>query len=207
MNAGWGLDFAELRAAFTDKTRILLLNTPQNPTGKMLTREDLQHVADILRDYPRVIVVSDEVYENMTYDGHVHHRFATLPGMWEKTITVSSAGKTFSITGWKIGYVHIHCTCCILCYSQAWGVCRWTIGPAELIRGIVTTNQWVQFSVSTPGQQAVASCLELADKPYKGFATYYEWLRAEYTRKRDVLMTALASSGTYMQAPRHPHWS
>lgn len=146
----WTLDMEELRAAFTPRTRAIILNTPQNPTGKMLSREELEGVAAILKDFPRVVAVSDEVrqcgqgavvvataaalrggchslplppfrlsflfpsasfpsvpslqvYEHMSYEGRAHTRMATLPGMWDRTLTVTSAGKTFSVTGWKIG--------------------------------------------------------------------------------------------------------
>lgn len=170
----WTLDMEELRAAFTPRTRAIILNTPQNPTGKMLSREELEGVAAILKDFPRVVAVSDEVYEHMSYEGRTHTRMATLPGMWDRTLTVTSAGKTFSVTGWKIG---------------------WVIGPAPLVRGVVLTNQWVQFSVSTPAQQAIAYCLEEADKPYEGHPTYYDWLRSEYSRKRAILAAGLTAAG------------
>lgn len=104
-DSDWGLDMGELRAAFTPRTRLVLINTPQNPTGMVLTRAELEGIAAILRDFPRVVAVSDEVYENMVFDGSDHVRLATLPDMWDRCVTVSSAGKTFSITGWKIGCV------------------------------------------------------------------------------------------------------
>lgn len=176
----WTLDMAELRAALTPRTRVLLINTPQNPTGAMFTREELNAIASILRDFPRVVVVSDEVYENMFYPGHEHVRMATVDDMWQRTLTVSSAGKTFSITGWKIG---------------------WVIGPAALVAGVITTNQWVQFSVCTPAQQAVAYAFRTAAAPYQGHASYYHWLRAQYERKRDILLRALAASGLAPIAP------
>ena len=170
----WHLDMAELRAALTPRTRVLLLNTPQNPTGKVLTRGELEAVAAMLADFPRVVVVSDEVYENMLYDGREHVRMATLPGMWARTLTVSSAGKTFSVTGWKVG---------------------WVIGPAPLVRGVIVTNQWVQFSVSTPAQLAIAYAFERAAAPYEGHASYYSWLAAEYARKRATLCAGLRAAG------------
>ena len=170
----WTLDMAELRAALTPRTRVLLLNTPQNPTGKVLTRGELEAVAAMLADFPRVVVVSDEVYENMLYDGREHVRMATLPGMWARTLTVSSAGKTFSVTGWKVG---------------------WVIGPAPLVRGVIVTNQWVQFSVSTPAQLAIAYAFERAAAPYEGHASYYSWLAAEYARKRATLCAGLRAAG------------
>jgi kynurenine--oxoglutarate transaminase/cysteine-S-conjugate beta-lyase/glutamine--phenylpyruvate transaminase len=110
----------------------------------------------------------------MTYEGRTHTRLATLPGMWERTLTVSSAGKTFSITGWKVG---------------------WVIGCAELVKGVVLTNQWVQFSVSTPAQQAIAWAFEEADRPYEGHDTYFDWLRGQYARKRSMLASALTAAG------------
>jgi len=94
--------------------------------------------------------------------------------MWERTLTVSSAGKTFSVTGWKIG---------------------WALGPAALVRGVIVTNQWVQFSVSTPAQQAIADCFSRAAQPYEGCATYFAWLAARYARKRAVLCAGLAAAG------------
>lgn len=102
----WSLDLDELRAAFTPRTRLLLLNTPQNPTGKVFSRAELEGIAAIVRDHPRVLVVSDEVYENMAYDttGALPHvSISSLEGMWDRTLLVASAGKTFSITGWKVG--------------------------------------------------------------------------------------------------------
>lgn len=156
----------------------------------------------------------------MSYDGRVHTRMATLPGMWDRTLTVTSAGKTFSVTGWKIGGCLsvlsspaavprtrrqlYDASSASTCASQS-AISRimfllfpsagWVIGPAPLVRGVVLTNQWVQFSVSTPGQQAIAYCLEEADKPYEGHATYYNWLRSEYSRKRAVLAAGLTAAG------------
>ena len=172
--AGWELRLEELRAALTPRTRVLLLNNPQNPTGKILSRAELEGIAAILADFPQVVVVSDEVYEHIVFEGREFPRMATLPGMWERTITVSSSGKTFSCTGWKIG---------------------WAVGPAPLIRGLVITNQWVQFSVSTPSQKAIADSLAAAASPYQGHPSYYAYLTARYTAKRQVLMAGLAAAG------------
>src|SRR5690606_9315113 len=105
--ADWVLDMDELRAAISPRTRLLVLNTPQNPVGKVYTRQELTAIADLVQEH-NLLVLSDEVYEWMTYsdaDHPVEHmRIATLPGMWERTITLGSAGKTFSVTGWKIGW-------------------------------------------------------------------------------------------------------
>ena len=176
----WSLDMAEFRAAFTPRTRVLLINTPHNPTGKVFTRAELAAIAAVLADFPAVVAVSDEVYEHLVYDGAKFERLATLPGMAERTLTVSSSGKTFSCTGWKIG---------------------WAVGPAHLVRGLVLTNQWVQFSVSTPSQAAIASALAAAEEPYEGHASYYAWLLAQYARKRDALVASLRAAGLNPAVP------
>lgn len=170
----WKLDMDELRSCFSDKTKIFLLNTPQNPTGKVFNRSELEQIAAILRDFPNVVAVCDEVYEHMIYDNKEFHRLATLPDMWERTITVSSSGKTFSCTGWKVG---------------------WAVGPSELISGVVLANQWVQFSVSTPAQQAIAYALEEADTTYQGHPNFYSWLLDSYARKKNILIEGLKNAG------------
>ncbi len=171
----WRLDMAELRAAFSPRTRVLLLNTPQNPTGKVFSPAELAEIAAILADFPAVVAVCDEVYEHMVYEGaRPFPRLAALPGMWERCVTISSSGKTFSCTGWKIG---------------------WAVGPPLLIGGLIVTNQWVQFSTSTPSQEAIAGALDAADAPHGGFPSYYAWLLAQYERKRDILMAGLAAAG------------
>ena len=133
--SAWSLDVGELEAAITDNTRVLILNTPHNPTGKMFTKDEMVAIAEVVARHPRIVVICDEVYEHMVYDDREHVQFPSLPGMWERSVTVSSAGKTFSVTGWKIG---------------------WVVGPAPLVKGVALVNQWVQFSVTTPLQQAVA---------------------------------------------------
>jgi len=170
----WTLDLEEFEAAFTARTKLFVLNTPHNPTGKVFTREELEGIAAVIKRHPNVIVVTDEVYENILYGENKHERMATFPDMWQRTLTLSSAGKTFSVTGWKVG---------------------WMIGPENLIQAVMETNQWIQFCVATPNQQAVADVLRQASKPYRGFSSYYEWLRAEYTRKKDLLCRALTGAG------------
>ena len=121
------LDFEELESAITDKTRVLILNTPHNPTGKIFSREEMMKLADIIQRYPQVTVISDEVYEHIIFDQEKspHISFATIPGMWERTLTLSSSGKTFSATGWKVG---------------------WAIGPPHLTHAVTSVQQWVNFS-------------------------------------------------------------
>eukprot|EP01038_Epipyxis_sp_PR26KG_P005594 gene5594-7722_t len=172
-NSGkWELDLNRLESAINQKTKILLLNTPHNPSGKVFTKQELLHIADIVNRNPHITVVVDEVYEKLVYDGLSHIRLASLPDMWERVLTVSSCGKTFSCTGWKVG---------------------WVYGAAELVKPVVLTNQWIQYSVSTPTQRALASIIEQADLPYLGYETYYEYVKNEYQRKRDDLVQSLIS--------------
>ncbi|RLN59178.1 hypothetical protein BBJ29_003941 [Phytophthora kernoviae] len=168
------IDEPTLAAAFTSKTRAVLLNNPHNPTGKVFSEDELALIAKYVRKYPRVIVISDEVYEHILFDGKKHVRIANMEGMWERTLTVSSAGKTFSVTGWKVG---------------------WAIGPSNLVKGIYLANNWIQFSVATPFQEAVANMLELAEKPYKGFPTFYAFVADQYKQKRDRLARELVEVG------------
>jgi N-succinyldiaminopimelate aminotransferase len=159
------LDVARLRDAVTDRTRLILLNTPHNPTGTVLTLEELQAVADLAIERD-LLVVTDEVYEHMAYDV-AHVPIATLPGMAERTLTISSCGKTFSFTGWKIG---------------------WATGPAPLVRAVLTAKQFMTFVSGAPFQPAIAVALRLPD-------SYYTALRATLQAKRDKLCAGLAEVG------------
>jgi N-succinyldiaminopimelate aminotransferase len=156
------LDVDELRAAVTDRTTTLLLNTPHNPTGAVLTREELGAVAEIAVEHD-LVVVTDEVYEHLLFDGREHVPICTLPGMAERTVTISSAGKTFSFTGWKVG---------------------WVSGPAELVDTVVAAKQWLTFSNAAPLQPAVAHAL-------RHEAGFYESLAKELEAKRDLLVEGL----------------
>ncbi len=165
---GWGLDLDELAAAMHDGTRLLVLNTPHNPTGKVFDRDELTVIAELCQRHD-VLVICDEVYERLLFDGREHLRLASLPGMWERTLTISSAGKTFSVTGWKIG---------------------WVIANPKLSLAVRRIHQWIPFAVATPLQLAVAEALERA--PELG---YYDELRQLYTAKRDRLVSALTDAG------------
>lgn len=177
----WGFEIDKIEAAITPNTRILLLNTPHNPCGRILSQSELVELGNMLQRHPRVIVVMDEVYENIVFSEKGHSRLAAIPEMWDRTITVSSSGKTFSITGWKIG---------------------WAIGPKELITPIALAHQWVQFSVSTPAQRAVADCLAIARQPFEGSASYYEHLHDKYERKLHMLADSCRTAGLIPLIPQ-----
>ena len=168
----WTFDPDELRAAFTRKTRALILNTPQNPTGRVFTRQELTFIAELCIEHD-VTVIADEVYEHLLFAPAEHIPIATLPDMFERTVTVSSAGKLFSATGWKIG---------------------WVYGPPDLVDGVARAHQFVTFAVHHPSQEAIAYALNLP-------ATYYEAFQAMYETKRQLMMSALDSGGLTYCAP------
>jgi len=170
----WTIDFEKLESYFTEKTRIILLNTPHNPTGKILKREDLERIYKILEKFPRVIVLADEVYEHNVFNGNEHLRIASVPGYWERTISIYSGGKIFSCTGWRVG---------------------WGIGPAHLIKPMTATQNWTHFCLSRPTMVSFADSLEYSlDKPYQGKANYYEWLSDLYAKKKDELVKILRNA-------------
>jgi N-succinyldiaminopimelate aminotransferase len=169
----WTFDEDELRAAFTAKTRAIILNTPHNPTGRVFTREELTLIAELCIKHD-VTVISDEVYEHLLFDNARHIPIATLPDMFERTVIVSSAGKMFSATGWKIG---------------------WVYGPPALMEGIGRAHQFVTFAVNYPSQEAVAYALKLPD-------TYYTSFEAMYETKRQLMLSALMKSGMTCVAPK-----
>lgn len=159
-------------AAITPKTRIVLLNTPHNPTGKVFTRPELEHLASLCRKHD-LIAVTDEVYEHLVFDGE-HIPLATLPGMKDRTITISSAGKTFSFTGWKIG---------------------WACARPELIAAIKTAKQFLTFVSGGPFQYAAAVALDLGDDYYDGFVQ-------DMGSKRDLLCEGLKTAGFEVHRPQ-----
>jgi aspartate/methionine/tyrosine aminotransferase len=167
-SSAWWFDRHELRAAFARRPKVIFVNTPHNPTGKVFSRAELDLIASLCQEYG-VLAITDEVYDRLVYDGAAHVPLATLPGMWERTLTLNSVGKTFSVTGWKIG---------------------WAVGPAALNQALRAAHQWVTFATSTPTQEATAVALEQA--PAQG---YYDQLRAEYAERRRLLREILEGIG------------
>ncbi len=173
----WKIDMERLKSSLTNKTKLLILNTPNNPTGKILSHEELIEIASLLQNYPRVIVIMDEVYEFMTYDEYEElPRMANLPGMWERCISIMSAGKIFSITGIRLG---------------------WALGPKNLISKIGAIYQVNSFCIYDPIQLALAESLEIANQPYEGYENYYKWLRHHYTMQRNYMIRGLARNKNF----------
>ena len=160
------LPLDELRAAITPRTRFLLVNTPHNPTGAVLDDEELGALAELALDHD-LIAITDEVYEHLTFDGVRHRPLATLPGMFDRTLTLSSVGKSYSMTGWKVG---------------------WGTGPAELVADLLAAKQWLSFTSGAPLQPAVAFGLD--QEPDWPAA-----LAADLQRRRDLLLDGLAAAG------------
>jgi len=165
---GYGFDPADLRAAFSPRTRLVLLNSPHNPTGKVFTPDELALIAELCRERD-VYAVTDEVYEHLVFTDSpaAHVPLATLPGMRARTIRISSAGKTFSCTGWKVG---------------------WASGPAPLVGALLRVKQFLTYVNAAPMQPAVAVALGLSDAYFDGF-------RADLQARRDRLHAGLAEAG------------
>ncbi|MFE2100382.1 pyridoxal phosphate-dependent aminotransferase [Streptomyces sp. NPDC059468] len=164
--ARFRLDLDELRAAVTDRTRLLLINTPHNPTGTVLTRAELAAIAELAVERD-LLVVTDEVYEHLVFDDAEHLPLAAFPGMRERTVTIGSAGKTFSFTGWKVG---------------------WVTAAPELVTAVRSAKQFLTYVSSGPFQYAVAEALALPD-------TYFEAFRAGMRARRDILAAGLTEAG------------
>jgi N-succinyldiaminopimelate aminotransferase len=171
------LDLDELRAAVTSRTRFVLLNSPHNPTGTVLTRAELQAVAELAVERD-LVVITDEVYEHLTF-GTDHVPMATRPGMAERTLTLSSAGKSYSFTGWKVG---------------------WATGPASLVGAVLAAKQWLTFTSGAPLQPAVAAALD----EHPDFPTT---LAAELREKRDLLCDGLEKIGLRGRPPEGTYFA
>lgn len=169
----WNFDPDELARAFTRRTRAIIVNTPHNPTGKVYSREELAMIGDLCQSHD-VIAITDEVYEHILYDGVPHTRLAMLPGMSERTLTISSLGKTFSVTGWKIG---------------------WAIGQESLVAAVNRAHQFITFAVASPLQAAAATALALP-------LSFFQNLQATYQAKRDRVLGVLQKAGFTVFKPQ-----
>lgn len=176
------LDPDELRVAVTPRTRLVLLNSPHNPTGTVLTREELQAVADVAIEHD-LVVVTDEVYEHLVFDdarsGEGHVPIATLPGMRERTLTLSSVGKSYSMTGWKVG---------------------WATGPAPLVQAVMAAKTWLTFTSGSPLQPAVAHALDHEPDWPAGLARRLQ-------ERRDLLCAGLEAAGLTPHVPEGTYFA
>jgi N-succinyldiaminopimelate aminotransferase len=162
----WTFDPEELAQAFNARTRAVIVNTPHNPTGKVYSRDELAIIAELCLKHDTV-AITDEVYEHIIYDGVAHTRLATLPGMADRTLTISTLGKTFTVTGWKVG---------------------WAIGSESLVHAVNQAHQFITFAVASPLQAAAVTALGLPD-------VFFENLQSTYQAKRDFMLAALRQAG------------
>jgi aspartate/methionine/tyrosine aminotransferase len=174
----WTFDEAELARAFNDRTKGIVVNTPNNPTGRVLGRDELRSVASLCQKWG-AIAFTDEIYEHITYDGFRHVPMATIPGMEDRTVTISALSKTYSVTGWRVG---------------------WTVAPADLIGGIRTVHDFLTVGAPTPLQHAGVTALGLPDE-------YYRTIAEEYAERRAVLLEVLEQSGFKPHPPQGAYYT
>jgi aspartate/methionine/tyrosine aminotransferase len=174
---GWTFDEAELRAAFTDRTSAVIVNTPNNPTGKVFARDELEAIAKLCVRFD-AIAITDEIYEHITYDDARHVPIATIPGMEDRTITISALSKTYSVTGWRVG---------------------WAIAPAVLTGGIRTVHDFLTVAAPAPLQVAGVTALGLP-------AGYYERIRLEYDERRATMIGLLGEAGFGASPPQGAYY-
>ncbi len=173
----WTFDEGELREAFTPRARGIVINTPNNPTGKVFSREELQTIAELCQRHG-VVAFTDEIYEHITYDGAAHVPLATIPGMEDRTVTVSALSKTYAVTGWRVG---------------------WAIAPAELTDGIRKVHDFLTVGAPTPLQHAGVVALSLDD-------AYYRAMARDYADRRELMMDELAECGFEARPPRGAYY-
>jgi len=169
----WKLDPTELKEIFTSKTKAIIFNNPNNPLGKVFSREEILDICNLCHEHD-VLMISDDVYEHMVYDNHEMVRVATLPGMWDRTITIGSAGKTFSVTGWKLG---------------------WAYGPEHLVKNCQVVHQNCVYACPTPIQEAVARGFELEMTRLGEQDCYFNSISRDLVEKRDFISRVLADVG------------
>ena len=173
----WTFDADELRAAFNNRTRAIVINTPNNPTGKVFTRQELEQIAALCLEWD-VIAVTDEIYEHIVYDGATHVRMATLDGMADRTVTINSVSKTFSVTGWRVG---------------------WAVAPADLSVAIRKVHDFLTVGAAAPLQAAAAAALRLPE-------SYFTDLAATYAGKRATLDATLRQAGLTCFRPQGAYY-
>ncbi|KAK6641672.1 hypothetical protein RUM44_013387 [Polyplax serrata] len=178
-SADWVLDMDELAGLFNEKTKLIIVNTPHNPLGKVFSMDELQFIADLCKKW-NVLCISDEVYEWIVYKPNRHIRMASLPGMWERTVTIGSAGKTFSVTGWKIG---------------------WAYGPSNLLYNAQVVHQNCVYTCTTPIQEALAIGFELEANRLDSPECYFNSLAVELEPKRDLVVNFLREVGMVPTVP------
>ncbi|KAJ3795173.1 pyridoxal phosphate-dependent transferase [Lentinula aff. detonsa] len=164
----WKINPEELRAAITPRTKMIIVNTPHNPVGKVFTRAELEIIAHIAKEH-NLLVMADEVYDTLVFDGKEHVRIATLPGMWDRTVTVGSAGKSFAATGWRVG---------------------WLIGPEYIIRPTLAASTRIVFCSNSPLQEAAAAGLEQVQE-----RKFFQTQTAEYAERRNILTDCFDTLG------------
>ena len=173
----WHFDPRELESAFNNRTRAIIINTPNNPTGKVFSREELQFIAGLCQKWD-VLAITDEIYEHIVYDDQVHRAMATLDGMQDRTITINALSKTYSVTGWRVGYV---------------------IASPELTQGIRKVHDFLTVGAPAPLQEAGARALALPEQ-------YYTDLAASYQRGRDLLLMALRDANFHCSTPQGAYY-
>jgi aminotransferase len=173
----WSIDERELRQAISDRTKAVILNTPNNPTGKVFSAEELELIASLCLKYD-ALVLSDEIYEHITFDGTGHVPIASLPGMRERTITINSLSKTYSVTGWRIG---------------------WALGPRHLIDGVRKVHDFVTVGAPAPLQAAGVTALQMPQ-------SYYVKLASDYQVRRDLLIRYLEEAGFHCSMPKGAYY-
>jgi aminotransferase len=174
---GFSFDPDELRQAFSPRTRAIIVNTPNNPSGKVFSRAELEQIAALCHEFD-TLCITDEIYEHILYDHHQHVPMATLPGMYERTITISGLSKTFSVTGWRLGYL---------------------IAPPRFSDALRKVHDFLTVGAPAPLQEAAAVAIEQAD-------AYYAELRTMYARKRAILLDALRSAGFACHQPEGAYY-
>ncbi len=173
----FSFDREELRAAFGPNTKAIVLNNPNNPTGKVFSRAELDYIATLCQEFD-VLAITDEIYEHILYDDHRHISLASLPGMWERTITINGLSKTYSVTGWRVGYV---------------------VAQAHLSAGIRRVHDFMTVAAPSPFQEAGVTALQFP-------LTYYDELRTIYTKKRQTMLSILRQAGFPFYTPQGAYY-